>query len=142
MERAVFDESFRRGVECLSQLTRDGQRLCKRQRASFANHDVERVAGEVSLREVGDDAVETGGDGRRNRRMPKSGVDQLFEFADQLMDTFGRQVEAEDFDRNQAIALRFVRTKHRTQSTGTDLMKYPKWTKGVWRGGAGNFRVQ
>ena len=142
MERAVFDQSLRGGIERLSQLARHGQRLVKRQRASFANHDIERVAGEVILREVCDDAVETSGDGRRDDRMPKSGVDQPFEFADQLMDTFGRQVEAEDFDRNQAIAIRFVRTKHRTQSTGTDLMKYAKWTKGVWRGGAGSFRVQ
>ena len=27
-------------------------------------------------------------------------------------------------------------------NTGTDLMKYSKWTERVWRGGAGNFRVQ
>ena len=74
--------------------------------------------------------------------MSNPDVYQPLEFADQFMDTFGLQVEAEDFDRNQAIAFRFVRTKHRTQRTGTDLMKYPKWTKGVWRGGAGNFRVQ
>jgi hypothetical protein len=142
MERAMFDQSLRGGIECMSQLAHHGQRLGKRQRAPFAYHDIERVAGEVILREVCDDAVEAGGDGGRNRRMSKPDVDQPLEFADQLMDTFGRQVEAEDFDRNQAIALRFVRTKHRTQSTGTDLMKYPKWTKGVWRGGAGNFRVQ
>jgi len=58
------------------------------------------------------------------------------------MDTLGRQVEPEDFDGHQTIAFRFIGTKYRTQSTGTDLMKYSKWTEGVWRGGAGNFRVQ
>jgi hypothetical protein len=74
--------------------------------------------------------------------MSKPGVDQALEFADQLMDALGRQVEPEDFDGNQPIALRFIRAKHRTQSTGTDLMEDTKWTEGVWRGGTGNFRVQ
>ena len=142
MQRAVFDEPLRGGIECMSQLAHHGQRLGKRQRAPFAYHDIERVAGEVILREVCDDAVETGRDGSRDRRMSKPGLDQPLEFADQLMDALGRQVEAEHFDGNQPIAFRFVRAKHRAQSTGTDLMKYPKWTKGVWRGGAGNFRVQ
>src|SRR5262249_38302962 len=74
--------------------------------------------------------------------MSKPRLDQVLEFASQLMGTLRRQVESEDLDRHEAIALRFVRTKHRPQSTGTDLMKYSKWTEGVWRTGAGNFRVQ
>jgi hypothetical protein len=49
------------------------------------------------------------------------------------MGSLGRQVETEDFDRYEAIAFRLVRTKNRPQSTGTDLMKYSKWTEGVWR---------
>ena len=142
MKRAVFDESLRGGIECLSQLARHGQRFGQRQRAPLANHDIERVAGEVVLRKVRDNPVETCGHGRRNRRMSKPGLDQLLEFIDQLMDALGRQVEAEDFDGNQAVALWFIRTKHRTQSTGTDLMEDTKWTEGVWRAGAGNFRVQ
>ena len=142
MERAVFDQPFRGEIERISQLSSHGQRLRQRQRASLASHDVERVAGKIILRQIRNDAVETGRDGSRNRGMSKPDLDQPFEFGDQLMDTLGRQVESEDFDGNQAIALRFVRAKHRTQSAGTDLMKYPKWTEGVWRGGAGNFRVQ
>ena len=65
--------------------------------------------------------------------MSKPRLDQALEFANQLMGTLRRQVEAEDFDRDEAIALRFVRPKHRPQSTGTDLMKYSKWTERVWR---------
>ena len=133
MKRAVFDQSLRGGIERFGQLTRREQRLRERQRASLAAHDVQRIGGEVILREVGDDAVETGRDGSRNRRMSKPGVDQALEFADQLMDAFGRQVEPEDFDGDQPIALRFIRAKHRTQSTGTDLMEHAKWTEGVWR---------
>ena len=36
------------------------------------------------------------------------------EAKNQLMNAFGGQVEPEDFDGNQAIAVRFVRAKHRT----------------------------
>jgi len=46
--------------------------------------------------------------------MSKPCLDQPLEFADQLMDTLGRQVEPEDFDGHQTIAFRFIGTKYRT----------------------------
>jgi hypothetical protein len=58
------------------------------------------------------------------------------------MNAFGRKIETKDFDGDQTIPFRIVRAKHGTQGTGTDLMENAKWTEGVWRGGAGNFRVQ
>jgi hypothetical protein len=74
--------------------------------------------------------------------MPEAAVDQALEFGDELMSALGRQVESEDFDGDETIPVRIVRTKHRTQRAGTDLMKNAKWTEGVRRGGAGSFRVQ
>ena len=142
MERAVFSVAVGREVEALGQLASHAKRVDERQRTVLAHHDVERVGGDVILREIRDDAVDAGRDGRGDPGMSKSGFDQALELADELMHPLRRQVEAEDFDRHQAIALRLVRAKHRPQSTGTDLMKYSKWTESVWRSGAGNFRVQ
>jgi hypothetical protein len=113
MERTMLDESLRGEIERFSQPASHWQRLRQRQRASLASHDVERVAGEVILRQIGNNAVETGRDGSRNRGMSKLGLDQPLEFGDQLMDALGGQVEPENFDGNEAIALGFVRTKHR-----------------------------
>lgn len=131
IERAVLEVPLRGEVQAFSQLTRHAQRVDDGHLALLAHDDVERVAGEVILREIRDDAVEAGCDGRCQSRVSKSGFDQAFELGEELMNTFGRKVEPEDFDRHQAITIWFVRAKHRPQSTGTDLMKYSKWTEGV-----------
>ena len=65
-----------------------------------------------------------------------------FELGDELMPALGRQVEFEEFDGDESLARRVVRTKHRTQRAGTDLMKNAKRTERPWMRSAGSFRVQ
>ncbi len=74
--------------------------------------------------------------------MLQVGRDQLFEFAQQLMNAFRRKIEAEQLDGNESIAILVVSTKDRSQSTIADLVQHAKWTEGVRRRGAGSFRVQ
>jgi len=74
--------------------------------------------------------------------MFERGVDQALEFGDQLVHAFGRKIEPEELDGDEAIAIRFVRTEHRTQRTRTDLMKHAKWTEGIRERRADSFRVQ
>jgi len=68
--------------------------------------------------------------------------DQLFQFADDLVDAFRRKVEFENFYRDESIAVGIIRTKYRSQSTIADLMEHAKRTEGIRRRGAGSFRVQ
>ena len=74
--------------------------------------------------------------------MQEIGGNQLFEFRDELMHAFGREIQPEQFDGHEPIALRFVRAEYRTQGTGADLMKHAKWTEGIRGRSAGSFRVQ
>jgi len=69
-------------------------------------------------------------------------LDQLFEFGDELVHTLGRQIETEELDGDEPIAVRFVRAQHRAQRTRTDLMKHAKWTEGIGGRRADSFRVQ
>ena len=129
-------------VERVGELAGDAQCLGGRRRAVFANDDVERVGGGEVLREICAVAVDACRARRREHRMPQLRRDQLFELADQLVHALGRKIKPEKFDGDEPIAVRFVRAKHGTQSTSTDLMEDTKRTEGIGRRGAGSFRVQ
>jgi hypothetical protein len=43
--------------------------------------------------------------------MDESGLDQALELGDELMPTFGRQVERDELDRDKALARGIVRAK-------------------------------
>ena len=58
------------------------------------------------------------------------------------MHALGRQVEPEQLDGDEALALAIVRAKHRSQRPRTDLMKNTKRSERVGRRSAGSFRVQ
>jgi hypothetical protein len=74
--------------------------------------------------------------------MRQIGGNQLLELADQLMHTLRRQIQAEQLDGYQPIAVGLVRAEHRTERAGTDLMKHAKWTEGIWVRRADSVRVQ
>jgi hypothetical protein len=59
--------------------------------------------------------------------------DQLFELAQQRGGLFGRNVEAEDFDCNEAVAGRIVRAEDGTERACADLMENPKRPECLWR---------
>jgi hypothetical protein len=68
--------------------------------------------------------------------------DEAFEGRDELMDAFGRQIELEELDGDQTLAVRIVRSKYRSEGARADLMKNTKRSERVWRRCAGSFRVQ
>jgi hypothetical protein len=68
--------------------------------------------------------------------------DETLEQPDELMNALGTNIEFEEFDRDNAIALDVVAAKHRPQRACTDLMKYSKRTERIWRRRARSFRVQ
>jgi hypothetical protein len=53
-----------------------------------------------------------------------------------------RQIEREQLDGDETLALRVVRAKHRSKSAGTDLMQNTKRPERIWRRSAGRFPVQ
>ena len=74
--------------------------------------------------------------------MRQTSGDQRLEFGDELMHALRRQIQAEQFDGDEPVAIGLVRTEHRAQRTGTDLMKHAKWTEGIRGRRADSFRVQ
>ncbi len=141
VKRAMSDVDGGGKIERVRKLARHAQHVGGRTR-TIADDDVERVGGDVLLRKIRDNPVDAGGEGRGDARVRESGGNQPLELGDKLMHAFGRQIETEDFDGNQAIAIGFVRTKDRTQSPGTDLMENTKRTERVRRRRAGSVRVQ
>jgi hypothetical protein len=67
---------------------------------------------------------------------------QLVELGDQTMDAVGRHIEPKQFDGDESIAIRIVRTKDRSQCASADLMENPKWTERLSRRATVSFRVQ
>src|SRR5262247_2267126 len=74
--------------------------------------------------------------------MRQIGGDQTLELRDQAVGTFGRQVDAKNFDGNETILLWLVSAKHGAKSTSTDLVKHAKRSEGIGRRSAGSIRVQ
>ena len=94
------------------------------------------------LREV----CESAGDASRKRcgdgRVCELGGNQPLEVGDKLMHALGWEIETEHFDGHEAIAIRFVRTKDRSQRPCPDLMENTKWTERVRRNKSDSFRLQ
>ena len=103
---------------------------------------VERFGGDEVLCEIRGDAGDAGGDRRGDRRMGQVRGDQLFEFGDEPMHALRRQIEPEEFDRDEPILFGLVRPKNGAERTRADLMENPEWTECVRRRSAGSVRVQ
>jgi hypothetical protein len=59
---------------------------------------------------------------------------ELLELGYEQVNALGREVEPEQFDGDEPIAIGIVRTKNRPQYAGADLIQDSKWTEGgVWR---------
>jgi hypothetical protein len=50
-----------------------------------------------------------------------------------------QQIQSKRLDRDETIALRFVRPEDRSERAAANLMQDAKWTKRGWRGRAGRF---
>ena len=142
MQRAVADVHNRCEVERGRELCGHAEHVHRRRRAVFSDREVERLGGHVILREERRHAGDAGRQRQRQRGMRELGRDQPLERRDELMNFFRRQVEGEELDRNEPLALRVIRTEHRPQRPRTDLMKNTKRSERVWWRSAGRFRVQ
>ena len=74
--------------------------------------------------------------------MRQIGGDQALEFGDELMRPLRREIEFEEFHRDEPLARRIVGAKHRPQRARPDLMKNAKRSEGVRRGSASSVSVQ
>lgn len=107
--------------------------VANRHRSTLAQHDIERIADGVLLREVGGPEVESCGDRCRDIGMIDVRVDQRLQFPGEIRGLFRREVETKDFDCDEPIATVvsgigwLVRPKDRTQRARTNLMENPEW---------------
>jgi hypothetical protein len=67
---------------------------------------------------------------------------QPLELGDELMGPLGGQIEPKQFDGDETILIRIVRTEDGARCAGANLMENPERTEGVWRRGARSVRVQ
>jgi len=70
------------------------------------------------------------------------GGDQALELCHELVGALRRQVEFEQLDRDEVLALRIVGAKHRPQGSRADLVKHSKRSEGVGRRIANSVSVQ
>ena len=73
---------------------------------------------------------------------PPSVEYSLSELGRELMNPLGRQIESEQLDGDEAVALGIVGAEHRARCAGTNLMENPERSEGVWRRRSGSVRVQ
>jgi hypothetical protein len=124
--------TYRAKIERASELRSDAQRVGGGCRSVLAHRQVERLGGDIVLREIGGNVRDTGCQRHRHRGMRQIGRDQLFKIGHELMHTLGRQVQLEEFDCNQFLAPGVICTKHRSQRPRTNLMKNTKRSERVW----------
>jgi hypothetical protein len=70
------------------------------------------------------------------------GGDEAFELGDELVAALRRQIELEQFDRDQPLMRRVVGAKDRPQGSRTDLMKNSIRSERVRRRSASSVSVQ
>jgi hypothetical protein len=56
----------------------------------------------------------------------------LLEFGDELVHSFGRQIQFEELDRNQTFPPRVISAEYRPKRACTNLMENPKRSEGFW----------
>ena len=99
-------------------------------RAVLADGRVERLACHVRRREEGDEVLDAGANGHRKMRGVQREVDEALKLGGQFGGLFGRDVEAEGFYGDQAVAFRVVRAENGTQNARTDLVQEFESTEG------------
>ena len=103
---------------------------------ALAQHDVERIAHRILLRQVHGAAFQTRGDRRGDVRMTDVRGDERVELGDERGRLFGGEIETKHFDGDEPIASpigRLVRAEDRTQRARTNLMENPEGPECLWR---------
>ncbi len=143
VQRAVKQAGRRGRIEPGGHMGDETDRISRRRRTVLADGGVQRFAGHVLLGQVRDRVFDAGGDDARHRRRLHLDEAEPIQDGRQLRRLFRRQIDGEDLDGDQAIALGIVRAKHRPQDASTNLMEEPESTKRGWRnvGCAGRQRL-
>lgn len=142
MEGSVEDVDGRSEIERVRELGGDAQGVGRRRRAVLADGEVQRFGADVILHEIRGDIRDAARERSGQRRVRQVGGDEPLEGGDQLMNALWRQIELEEFDRDEPLTLRVVRPEDRPEGPRADLMKNTKRSERVWRRCAGSFRVQ
>jgi len=101
-------------VECLSELRCDAQHIRHRSLTVRAHDAIDRFGAHEILGEVRLDTGDPGRDRRGDGRVREIRVNQRLQLSDQAMNAVGRQVEPEEFDRDELVLLRIVGTENRS----------------------------
>ena len=132
MQGAVPDARFAREVDGRSELRDEWQRFVDRRRRVMAHGHVERLGGDVLLGAVCHGAFDTRGDGLDDGGVEETCVGGAAELFSKGGSLFRGDVEPENFDGDESIAIGFVGSKDGTKSADTDLMQHSERAK-CWR---------
>jgi hypothetical protein len=72
----------------------------------------------------------------------QASIDEALELDEEPVRSIGRQIQVEQLDRDEPIALGIEGAKDRTEGARTDLMQYLEGSKRVRRREAGSVRMQ
>ena len=104
-----------------------------RKRAAIAENDIERIADRVLLCEVSCAVLQARGNWSSDAGMTETRRDQRFELPDERRCLLRRDIETKHFYRDEPIASRLGRAKHRAERTRTNLMENPEWPECLGR---------
>ena len=142
MKGAVIHAGRGREVERAGQLRGDAQRVGRRRRTVLANREIERLTSDELVREIRGRAAAAGGERRGNRGMCQVRRDELLESTNEPVETVGCELDGEELDGNEPLALCVITAKRRAEGSCTDLMKNTERSERVRGRSAGSFRVQ
>jgi hypothetical protein len=104
VERAVAEPGRAREIDRPGELADERKRGIEPRRRVVTNRDVERLAGDVFLREERGSSFDARGDRRDDRRVSEAGVDQPLQLIGERARLLGRQIESKRLDRGEAVA--------------------------------------
>jgi len=112
--------SVNRGeVEGAGELRGHSQRVAWRRRSFAANKDIERLGRHVLLGEIRTIVLNAGGERRDDSGWTSAEAIRTLELSRNLMHPLWREIEREELDDDETIAIRVEGTKHRTQRSRT-----------------------
>ena len=133
MQQAVRHAGISGAIDGSGERLDETRDVPHRHRPALAQHDVERFADRVFLREIRRAVFEAGGDRRGDVRMSDLPGDKRLKRGDELRGLFGSQIESKDFYCDEPIARRLVRAEDGTQRARANLMENPEWPERVRR---------
>ena len=131
MKTLVMHAERRASIERTRDGLDDGHHVGERH-WSVARSRIQRVAHDVLGCEIRGVAVQSGCDRCCKSRVGRQTHHQLLERANKRSGLLRCDIETENFDGNQAIAVGRVRAKNRTERSCADLMENPKRPECLW----------